>query len=59
MAPVKVTDDYYAILGVSSTATLEIITKSYRRLARLLHPDKDLTNPGATVSFQSVIRPRL
>ena len=58
MAPVRVTDDYYAILDVSSTATLEVITKSYRQLARLLHPDKNPKNPGATASFQSVTRPQ-
>lgn len=31
--------DYYAILEVSSTATATEIKKSYRRLARLHHPD--------------------
>ncbi len=31
--------DYYAILEVSSSATLEQIKRSYRRLARLYHPD--------------------
>ena len=31
--------DYYAILEVSSSATLTEIKKSYHRLARLHHPD--------------------
>ncbi len=31
--------DYYAILEISSTATAIEIKKSYRRLARLHHPD--------------------
>lgn len=31
--------DYYAILAVPSTATLEEIKLSYRRLARMYHPD--------------------
>jgi len=31
--------DYYAILEVSSSATATEIKKSYRRLARLHHPD--------------------
>ncbi|GCE10274.1 hypothetical protein KTT_01330 [Tengunoibacter tsumagoiensis] len=31
--------DYYAILDVSPNATLEQIRQSYRRLARIYHPD--------------------
>jgi curved DNA-binding protein CbpA len=31
--------DYYAILEISSSATTTEIKKSYRRLARLHHPD--------------------
>ncbi len=54
MAPVEITDDYYAILEVPQTATLDIIKKSYRRLAVLLHPDKNSNKPDATTSFQCV-----
>lgn len=35
--------DYYSLLDVPRDATLKIIKKSYRRLARLYHPDK---HPG-------------
>jgi len=31
--------DYYALLEVPATATLEQIKQSYRRLARMYHPD--------------------
>ena len=54
MAPVELTDDYYAILEVSQTATPEEVRKSYQRLAKALHPDKNLNKPGATASFQLV-----
>jgi curved DNA-binding protein CbpA len=41
------------ILGVPQTATLEQITKSYRRLALKLHPDRP-ANGGSTQAFQLV-----
>jgi curved DNA-binding protein CbpA len=54
MAPVEVTDDYYAILEVSHTAKASDIKKNYHRLAILLHPDKNQNKPNATASFQLV-----
>ncbi len=40
-API-ITKDYYGILEVNSTASLEDIKKSYRRLALQWHPDRNL-----------------
>lgn len=49
--------DYYKILGVSRTATLKSIKKSYREQALLWHPDKHLGDEEkerAEKKFQSV-----
>ena len=54
MAPVQVNVDYYAVLEISNTATLEDVTKSYRRLARIHHPDKNPRNDSSTAAFQLV-----
>lgn len=50
MAPPTIAIDCYKTLEVDQTATLELITKSYRRLALKLHPDRG----GSTQAFQMV-----
>lgn len=40
--------DYYADLGLKSTATLAEVKKSYNKLALKLHPDKNPQKPGET-----------
>ncbi len=54
MAPVEVKDDYYAVLEISNIAILEDVTKSYRRLAKIRHPDKTLGKDDSTAAFQLV-----
>ncbi|KAJ8126693.1 hypothetical protein O1611_g6945 [Lasiodiplodia mahajangana] len=51
MAPVPVTDDYYAVLGVVMTADTQSIRAAYRRLARVTHPDKN-PSPDGKEQFQ-------
>eukprot|EP00747_Dinoflagellata_sp_TGD_P170164 gnl/TRDRNA2_/TRDRNA2_201029_c0_seq1.p1 gnl/TRDRNA2_/TRDRNA2_201029_c0~~gnl/TRDRNA2_/TRDRNA2_201029_c0_seq1.p1 ORF type:complete len:295 (+),score=84.52 gnl/TRDRNA2_/TRDRNA2_201029_c0_seq1:39-887(+) len=40
-------EDYYAVLGVPSTATAKEISKAFRAKARVLHPDKQPPNASA------------
>lgn len=46
--------DYYKTLGVARTATPAEIKRTYRRLARELHPDKNPGNKTAEARFKEV-----
>ncbi|ESZ96303.1 hypothetical protein SBOR_3358 [Sclerotinia borealis F-4128] len=46
--------DLYEALEVTKDASAQDITVSYRRLARLYHPDKNLDNADATAEFQKL-----
>ncbi|KAJ8441702.1 hypothetical protein Cgig2_019089 [Carnegiea gigantea] len=45
--------DYYAILGVEKTCSVEEIRKAYRKLSLKVHPDKNKA-PGAEEAFKKV-----
>jgi DnaJ family protein B protein 11 len=46
--------DFYKILNLPKTATLNQIKKSYRKLAKELHPDKNKNDPKAQEHFQDL-----
>ncbi|KAI1181817.1 hypothetical protein F5B17DRAFT_239641 [Nemania serpens] len=51
MAPAPVTEDFYMILEVDQTATIEAIIRSYKRLALKHHPDRN-AGRDTTAAFQ-------
>lgn len=46
--------DFYKILNVGKSATLNEIKKAYRKQAKELHPDKNKDDPNASEKFQDL-----
>ena len=46
---------YYKILKLSHTCTANDIKDSYKRLARIWHPDKNTDDPKAKETFQKIL----
>src|SRR5215203_3986767 len=48
------TKDFYAVMGVPSTATQDEIKKTYRKLAKKYHPDANANDPKAAEKFKEI-----
>lgn len=46
-------NNHYTTLGVSKSASNQTIKENYRKLAKLLHPDR-CSKPNSTTAFQKV-----
>ncbi len=51
-------EDWYSILGVSSTATKREISVAFKRLAKKYHPDKTGSNKEAAAAFEKIRKAR-
>ena len=51
-------EDYYALLGVSATASRGEVARAYRKLALKLHPDKSSDPVRDAAQFEAVTRAR-
>ncbi len=47
-------EDFYAIFGITQSATPEEVKKKYRELAKLYHPDKNSSNPNSMEFFKKI-----
>lgn len=52
---IKRNKDYYAILGVEKTCSVEEVRKAYRKLSLKVHPDKNKA-PGSEEAFKIVCK---
>lgn len=47
-------EDYYKVLGIQKTASLDDVKKAYRKLARKFHPDLNPNDEAAKQKFQEI-----